>query len=295
MTQGAIRSVLVPVDFSEASRAAATRAGWIAKRLGASLHLVHATQHRSLAGGGGRSSPWLGSEIANELARKELSAFVAELEPLGPPITGDVVDQRPIAAVHEAIREGKADLVVLGVHAQHSLWHLLGESTSDRAIRLLPVPVLAVKEEGVAASTPLRQLLMVTDFSPCSDRALRFAIRLAKGVGARLDVLHALSPKAPMALTFGSTPSREWLAGARNAAERDLRAAVDRVHLDGVEGHPHLMDGDPVEAIARRVAAMEIDLIVMGTRGHTGLKHRVRGSTAEKLVHQVQCSVAVVH
>lgn len=300
MATNEIRCVLVPIDLSEASRAAATRAAWIAHQLGASLHFVHAADGHEepieYDDEGAVATAWQGSDESakHELARKELSALAAKLEFAGPKITCDVVAGRPLAVVREAIQRGRGDLVVLGVHPHHSLWHLVAESTSDRAIRVLPVPVLAVKEAESDAARPLRQLLVMTDFSPCSESALGFAIRLAKGFGARLDVLHALALQAPTFFPYDSAPSGDWIERTRAAGSQKLRASIERVRAEGIEGDSHLVDEGPIKAIFEH--PMEgVDLIVVGTHGHTGVKRMVLGSVAERALHNAPCSITVVH
>lgn len=300
MGTNAIRWVLVPIDFSDASYAAAERAAWIADRLDASLHFVHATEPHDtpfVYGGAGLTrSGWRSQGLleGRELAVKELAAMTAKFKFLGPKVTSEVVSGRPLWAVREAIHQGRGDLVVLGVHPHHSWWHRIVDSTSDRAIRVLPKPVIAVKGEKAHATGAIQSMLAMIDFSATSDSALDFAIDLARRFDARLDVLHALSLASPTFPPYDTPPPLEWIERIRSDASKRLATAIDRVHRSGVQGKSHLVDDGPVDAIGNKPAS-DADLVVMGTRGHTGLKHLVLGSVAERSLHQAQASVAVVH
>jgi nucleotide-binding universal stress UspA family protein len=79
----------------------------------------------------------------------------------------------------------------------------------------------------------------------------------------------------------------------RATARRRLEAVHARVVDAGLEGTLNLLEGDPPTAIEKLARVHSLDLIVLGTRGNTGLKHVALGSVAERVTRLVPCSVLI--
>lgn len=129
------------------------------------------------------------------------------------------------------------------------------------------------------------------DFSGHSWAALRRAVDLAQRLDAQLTLVHVVPPGHDRALyqaerALGMAEERllgrlgEWQA----AAERDLGRPV----------HAQLLAGSPAAELARAAAA-GLDLLVVGTRGATGLGRLILGSVAERVARDAPCPVMVVH
>ncbi len=140
----------------------------------------------------------------------------------------------------------------------------------------------------------MRNILVPTDFSAPSEKALRLAIDFARVFGARVVVLHALDSRilslAPGAI---ATPSRFW-ESVRKAAEHQLEKAREEIVSEGVEGDVSLVQLEPTTAIVETAAKMPADLIVMGTSGASGIEHVLLGSTAERVIRTAPCPVITV-
>jgi universal stress protein A len=141
---------------------------------------------------------------------------------------------------------------------------------------------------------PIRKILVAVDFSTHSDQALDTAIELAKSFGAELDVIHAFDLPIPLMTPYEVAVPDSYLNEARNAAAQKLAAAAQRVADAGVRGKSHLREVPAPPAIADAAQEIGADLIVLGTRGHTGLKHIVLGSVAERTLRIAPCSVLTV-
>ncbi len=136
------------------------------------------------------------------------------------------------------------------------------------------------------------KILVLTDFSPCSDRALGLALEMARGMGAHLEVVHCFAEvpggRAPVG-SAGLDPALRENALAR------MKEQVDRFDAEGVslelDAHPGLYAATAILDAARKATP---DLIVVGTHGRTGLKHALLGSVAEQVVHEAPCPVVVV-
>ena len=142
----------------------------------------------------------------------------------------------------------------------------------------------------------LRRILVPTDFSKHSENALKYAVAFAEKFGAELHLLHVVQDLAlfiPDAVAVApplAPPVAQFAAAARTALER----VVQEHQLDRFSVHPEVREGTPFYEIVRFAGERTIDLIVMGTHGHTGLVHVLLGSTAEKVVRKAPCPVLTV-
>ena len=114
---------------------------------------------------------------------------------------------------------------------------------------------------------------------------------MAQRFGARVDVLHVFMLPASAIGPYGIPPSDEVVAKLRARAEELLEGASEPLEHAEVAFERHLHQGLPSEVVAREAERLGSDLIVMGTRGHTGLKHVFLGSVTERTVRIAPCSV----
>ncbi|MDX1545728.1 MAG: universal stress protein [Rhodothermales bacterium] len=142
---------------------------------------------------------------------------------------------------------------------------------------------------------PFKQILAPIDFSAQSARGLAQARAMATACGARLDVLHVV--EEPTFPAMYSATMHE-LYGAVPDLNRQALAALDDLLEEAggkdVETGMHVVRGRAADEIVRFAEEHGTDLVVLPSRGLTGLEHWVLGSTAEKVVRRAPCSVLVV-
>ena len=144
------------------------------------------------------------------------------------------------------------------------------------------------------AAITIKKILAPTDFSPASEKALKYALRFAEGLNSEIILLHVLEPETP--LTLAGRPaatafSKEELADV----EENLRALVDSVKTAGVVGTKSILrTGVATHEIVEAAKELNVDLIVIATHGFTGWKHFAIGSTAERVARAAACPVLVV-
>jgi len=136
----------------------------------------------------------------------------------------------------------------------------------------------------------IRSILIATDFSTISDRALKYALAIAKAGKSRLFVVHALPAAPPPSSDFGM---REFDSHRREIADR-VRVLKNSGALKGVEYSVMLEHGGVWEVLAKTVEQRKVDLIVLGTHGRGGLKKLILGSTAEEVFRVAPCPVLTV-
>ena len=141
----------------------------------------------------------------------------------------------------------------------------------------------------------VRTILVPIDFSSHSKAALEAGVELAKVFGARLHLLHSypLNPLGNIS-PYGVAIPAGFDQSVRQAAQEKLDESVEKVLAEGIEVSNQVTPMSPGEAISGVAEDIGADLIVMGTRGLTGLKHVLLGSIAERTIRIAPCPVLTV-
>ena len=139
------------------------------------------------------------------------------------------------------------------------------------------------------------KVLAPIDFSETSRATLDYALDLVSPGGVLL-VCHVVDD---VPLTYGyagvAVPPPELTQRLTEEATRELEAFVPKTLPEGVRLEPRILHGVPFAGIVGLAQEENVDLIVMGTHGRTGLKHMLLGSVTEKVVRTSPCPVLVVH
>lgn len=140
----------------------------------------------------------------------------------------------------------------------------------------------------------IKTILVPTDFSEHADKAIESAEILAKPLGAKIHLLHVMHlPVQAVTPEMAVVPVGFW-QDLRKHAERKLDESRKAVEKQGVRCATELVEDIPGFAVAAAAKRANADLIVMGSRGLTGLKHVLLGSVAERTVRTAPCPVLTV-
>jgi nucleotide-binding universal stress UspA family protein len=145
-----------------------------------------------------------------------------------------------------------------------------------------------------AANLKIKNVLVPIDFSERSLDALETALRLTKRIGAQLHLIHVYEPDYPLT-TVMAMPIVLPPAQVAQGVRRHLKDVAKKHGVELRPANTHAIAGSPYEEICRIAREQKIDLIVAATRGNTGVKHLLLGSTAERIVRHSPCPVLVVH
>lgn len=155
------------------------------------------------------------------------------------------------------------------------------------------------KEDPGAAKGP-GPILVPVDFSEHSEAALVVAAELAQGLGAPLIALHVVHDPGNMPGYYARVAKKKVLTRLEDLAGEMLDAYLQKVR----ERHPELkglgkaerllVSGLPVTRILQVAAKKGARLIVLGSKGATGLKHLLLGSVAEQVLHLAGVPVTIV-
>src|SRR5215216_3724580 len=136
-------------------------------------------------------------------------------------------------------------------------------------------------------------IVIGTDGSDHADRALDEAIAIARRDGATLHIVTAFPDPAIIRqrMTSGATTSSVNLS---EVADSVLARAAARAQEKGVTDDTHAGESDPAEAILQVASAQEADLIVVGSRGLSGVQRFLLGSVSSKVSEHAACNVMIV-
>ena len=144
-----------------------------------------------------------------------------------------------------------------------------------------------------------KRILVATDGSPLSGKAVAHAIGLARAVGARLVALHVSPDYGYMAYTEGGIrggpPRKEYEAAAAREAQKILAAVVKKAKTAGVDCETvHLLAPAPWEAILDTAQKSKADAIVMASHGRSGVTALLLGSETQKVLAHTKLPVTIV-
>ena len=156
-------------------------------------------------------------------------------------------------------------------------------------------PAAPQPEKNAAARARIGTILVPTDFSEESLKALDYAAALLREFPGTLHLVHVrdldYSYAVPPLLMVEPIIANEEMERVNASALRDLAAKYVQ---SGQEVTAHVKIGRAFDAICAVARVIEADLLVIATHGHTGLKHLMLGSTAERVVQHSPCPVLVV-
>jgi nucleotide-binding universal stress UspA family protein len=140
----------------------------------------------------------------------------------------------------------------------------------------------------------IRKILVAVDFSGYAESVLDVAVEFAGNFNAELHLVHAFDVRIPLVTPYEVAIPTAFIEEAREAAASKLGALIQKAAAEGVQATSHLSEVPAASAIVDLAEELGVDLIIMGTRGHTGLKHVLLGSVAERTLRHAPCSVLTV-
>ena len=148
-----------------------------------------------------------------------------------------------------------------------------------------------------AAHAPfrLKKILVPTDFSPCSQKALQYALPFAEEFGAQILLVHVVEPVFVPENLMMAAPELPELGASLVTEARDRLSRVSQQTVPAaIRVETVVRVGQPYREIIETARTEDADLIVIATHGYTGLKHVFLGSTAERVVRHSPCPVLTV-
>ena len=136
---------------------------------------------------------------------------------------------------------------------------------------------------------PFETIVVATDFSEQSSSTLRYAQAIALRHGAKLVLVHVIDP-----IGYAFPTGVPSALSADQAALKELNRVEERLRADGIPVHSVVETGDICELILQTVRDDGGDLLVLGTRGRTGLGRAALGEVARQLLAKTECPILTV-
>ena len=279
--------LLLASDMSARSDRALDRAEQFTKQWGGELFVVHAVDPSESAKASRLARALPSWRQPEQWATTVTRRLQSDLQDEGIAANVQVVEAAPAIAVLSAAKQHGVALIIGGIAKDDPIGRIQLGSTVDKLVREAEVPVLTVRRR---VHGPYRHVVVATDFSSASREALETAVRWFGG--SKLSLFHAYPPTG--ASLEGHHPvSDSWRALAMSQCEAFL--SESKLSTDAASGISLILEqGYPENLLPDYVRYADVDLVILGTNGRSGLLKALLGSTAESLLHMLECDTMVV-
>ena len=144
-------------------------------------------------------------------------------------------------------------------------------------------------------SINIRKILCPIDFSQHAELVVEWAIHLAQEHDSEVLLLHAYHLPVEFQQLEGAYLPADFWDSVKEAAERSLAIYAERARTASVSVREIVREGYPASVIQEEAREEHADMIVMGSRGLSGLKHLLLGSIAERVVQKAHCPVLTLN
>jgi nucleotide-binding universal stress UspA family protein len=279
-------TILVATDLSDLDRLM-PHAFRLAESTGARLLLLHALSPASAISADASGLPYYDVAGALEIADKTLETWCDAAHARGIRCEALVREGNPTHEICIAVRQFRADRVILGTRSRGRLAKLLVGSVAEQVLRSVNLPVITVGPEahlqGSGGGESL--MLLATTLRETSRPGAALACRIAAAENARLVLLHVLPP-------LDGTERKSQSTGLDSIALRELhKMAVEAgagcsANIDTVVVH-----GNPAIEILAEASARRARLIILGALEHSAFENLVRRHTVYRVLAHARCPV----
>ncbi len=295
-----LHRLLVGIDLddesgrpSSGSLRAAEQARALAQRTGASICLLHAAFYEHSPEQVAADAPGDATSSVAASAVEVVEELVREATEAGTDAEASYTHERPwLAIVHAVLRE-QADLVLVGKRTEKAGDGRRLGTTAANLLRSCPSPVWVVDPEQRIAYD---RVLAAADLTPVGDRVTEFAGYLAGLYEAELHVVHAYAIPLQFQMTASGRDDAETLRELQKIEQRARDHIESCLETRGVGVKPSLHIGctSPHRAIQECLERLQPDLVVMGIISRGSVAGLLVGTTAERVLHRVECSLLTV-
>ena len=265
-----LQRLLVPLDGTPFAEGALPYAEALASRTGAVIHLVRSSlvRHPPLDGTG-----------EQRIVAEERAYLAGIAKKLGGKASVTLQHADPADAIVGQARQWGADLIIMATHERGPFGRAIFGSVAKEVLAAAPAPlVLLGPDEAPAVAAPDRVLLAL-DRSPLAEAALATARLIAAALDAPVTLLTALQPEDEV---------------TDQQATAYLQEAATQLTSGGIEHALAVRHGHAPEVISAVAKEIGATVIVLATRGHSGLRLMVLGSTADAVLRSSDLPLVLV-
>lgn len=273
--------ILIAIDGSDSASRAAKFGLELAERYDARADLVHV----STAG------------TAEEADTNAASVFEGvDAFDIDADIERHRLDGTPPKRLARAVEEFDSDLVVMGRRGRAGLGKRLLGSTTERILRTVGVPVLAVPAGDVTEATgrSMSDVLLTTDGSDVAELAAPYGASVARQYDGQLHLLTVVDVQAEAGVFDAGGVDREYIERLEAEGEEGLKRLREAADADDLDVRSEVVRGEAHEGIADYAEANEIDLLALSSEGKSNLVKQRLGSVANRVLRTASVPVLVV-
>lgn len=270
-----IKDILVPTDFSKCSVSAVKVAAQLAKKLNASIHLLHVIETPVVAYDAGmvnfESLPQ--AMFMKELADDNMKSLLAES------FFKDIVVEHKIEydaiynRINHYVEKHHINLIVMGSHGAKGFNEIVLGSNAERVVRYSSCPVLTIKQDY--QDFKVKDIVVASDFNSEADEMFKGFKQFTALFDAKLHLVR-VNTQLNFETTTESNSKMKKFADRNKLENYTLKIYNDITEEDGVLDY-----ADEINA----------DLLLIGTHGRIGLAHLIKGSIAEDLLNHSKRAV----
>lgn len=296
-----IKHILVPSDFSDTARQALAHAISLAHRYNAKITLLHVvTIFDDDPYNPKQTFPDLddyydhiqrraGEKIKSTISKKIIENLQIEYMVLR--------GFSPYEEILSFAADNNVDLITMGTHGRNRLASFFLGSVAEKVVRHATCPVLTTKisSEKIKSLPTYNRLLVPTDFSDQSRRALQFAASLLDGQQGNIDILHVIEDVIHPAYYNSEKGSIfELVPDLKEKTKKSLQEITDELLPKDKMGRVVVQEGKIAQTITDYCDNEKIDMIVMGTHGMNFISQFLIGSVANRVLRNVACPVITI-
>ena len=292
--------ILLPLDGSVYSERIGSWVTGLAEALDAEVALSSVVDERDIAAFGGNADA---AKNARDSASKYLANRAEALDARGIKVSTHVAEGDPAEQIIKLARSVKADMLAMATRRESALARGILGSTTDQVLHSSPLPMLVINPRNagdlVSNSDIPKTVIVPLDGSSLAEQPVPAALRIASACGARIIFVRAIQIAIygpwyasggyiePEATTTLDETSR------REDAVTYLAPFVEMARSEDIDAEARVETGSPVRCITEVTDASPSPLVIMSTRGASGLKRWVVGSKTDKLVRSLAHPVLV--
>jgi nucleotide-binding universal stress UspA family protein len=294
-----LRRIMCTTDFSECSRFTVPYGVALAREFGAMLYVCHVVDLPAVA--------VYGESIGNGgLDRQDMLAQAEEN--IGDLMRGYSIEWAPLVADGRTAHEIEAlaalkevDLVISATHGRSGLKRLVLGSVTERLMRRLNCPLMVVRSaeqeahEVTVETVKFNRILVGLDFSPDSDLAFEHGLSLSQQFQSELHLVHVIEPSVYKdLLKLKTDPDATKQEDLRVEIRKKMKSMIPEEAMNWCSPKISLLAGQPHEELVKYALVNDMDLVVLGFRGHGLMETVFLGSTTARAVRGAVCPVLSV-
>jgi nucleotide-binding universal stress UspA family protein len=294
-----VKRILCATDLSDFSNSAVIQAIGMAKEFGSTLFICHVidlplvTMH-----GAAFVYPEDQIEEMKTGAMDQIKGLVKDSA-----LNWDaVVETGPVSStLCRLAAEKQADLAIVSTHGRTGLKRLFLGSVTERLLRTIACPLLVVTPPEKAGRVEkqfkgfgFKQIMVGCDFSADSGRAVEYGFSLAQEFEAVIHLVHVVEPFVYRDAMLPESVKTEAITEVTTGCRQRLEDLVPADAHNWCNVEIACEAGKPFQALKKYAGMHQVDLIVLGVRGHSLVETMLLGSTTDRLIRGVACPVLSV-